>query len=75
MEEKSAKVPQSKWVLDSGATNHMSSDYTQFQHITHIQTPIHIAYSAMMMVEGEGDLFFILMVTGVKNPVILNKVL
>jgi len=30
MDEKSAKVSQSKWVLDSGATNHMTSDRTQF---------------------------------------------
>jgi len=30
MDEKSAMVLKSKWVLDSGATNHMTSDRTQF---------------------------------------------
>ena len=75
MDEKSAKVSQSKWVLDSGATNHMTSDRTQFQHITPVQTPIHIGNGATMIAEGEGDVLLNLTVKGVKNPVILKKVL
>jgi len=75
MDEKSAKVSQSKCVLDSGATNHMTSDRTQFQHINPVQTPIHIANGATMMAEGEGDVLLDVTVKGVKNPVILKKVL
>ena len=75
MDEKSAKVSQLKWVLDSGTTNHMTSDCTQFQHITPVPTSIHIAHGVTMMAEGEGDVLLSLMVNGVKNPVILRKVL
>jgi len=75
MDEKSANVSQSKWVLDSGATNHMTSDRTQFQHINPVQTPILIANGATMMAEGEGDVLLNLTVKDVKTPVILKKVL
>ena len=75
MDEKSAKVSQAKLVLHSGATNHMTSDCTQFQHINLFQTPIHIANGATMMTEGEGDVLLNLTVKGVRNPVILKKVL
>jgi len=75
MDEKSAKVSQSKWVLDSGVTNHMTSDRTQFQHINPLQTPIHIANGATMMAEGEGNVLLNVTVKGVKNSIILKKIL
>jgi len=75
MDEKSAKVSQSKWVLDSGATNHMTSDRTLFQQMNPVQTPIHIANGDTMMAEGEGDVVIGLVVNGVKNPVVLKRVL
>jgi len=68
-------VSQSKWVLDSGATNHMSSDHTLFQQMNPVQTRIHIANGDTMMAEGEGDVVIGLVVNGVKNPVVLKRVL
>jgi len=52
MDEKSAMVSQLKWVLDSGATNHMTSDRTLFQQMNPVQTPIHMANGDIMMAEG-----------------------
>ena len=73
--KKSAKVSQWKWVLDSGATNHMTSDRTLFQDLNPVQNPIHIANGATMMAEGEDDVVIGLVVNGVKNPVVLKRVM
>jgi len=75
MDEKSAKVSQSKWVLDSGATNHKTSDRTLLQQMNPVQTPIHIANRDTMMAEGEGVVVIGLLVNDVKDPVVLKRVL
>jgi len=75
MDTTSAMIAQAKWVLDSGATHHMTSDRTQFQDITPVRTSISVANGATMTAEGEGDVQLNLLVDGVKNQVILKKVL
>ena len=75
MNEVSAVVARAKWVLDSGATHHMTSDSTQFQSLTPVQIPIQVANGATMTAEGEGDVLLNLVVEGVENQVTLKKVL
>ena len=75
MDSTSAIVPKAKWVLDSGATHHMTSDRTQFQALKPVQREISVANGATMTAEGEGDILLNLVVDGVKNQVILKKIL
>jgi len=75
MDTTSAMIAHAKWVLDSGATHHMTSDHSQFKDITPVQTSISVANGATMIAEGEGDVELDLMVEGVKNQVTLKKVL
>ena len=75
MDKTSAMIAEAKWVLDSGATHHMTSNRTQFQDITPVRTAISVANGATMMAEGEGDVTLNLEVNGTKNEVILKKVL
>jgi len=73
MDKKSMQVSQSKSLLNSGATNHMMSNRTQFQYITPVQTLILITKGVMMMAETERNVLLYLTVKRVKNPVILKK--
>jgi len=75
MDEKSAKIASAKWVLDSGATHHMTSDRTQFQNLTRVQISISIANGATMTAEGEGDILLNLQLDDETNQVLLKKVL
>ena len=75
MDERSAVVGTAKWVLDSGATHHMTSDRSQFEDITPVRTLISVANGATMMAEGEGAFKLNLVVNGAKHQVILTEIL
>jgi len=75
MDQTSAMIAEAKWLLDSGATPHMTSNCTQFQDIAPVRKSISVANGATMMAEGEGDVKWNLVVNGAKNKVILRKVL
>jgi len=75
MDEKSARIASAKWVLDSGATHHMTSDRTQFQNLTPARISISIANGATMIAEGEGDILLNLQLDDETNQVLLKKVL
>ena len=75
MDTISAKRVRSKWVLDSGATHHMTADKTLFEDLTDIRAPIHIVNGSEMMAIGKGDITIELDVNGTTNQVRLRKVL
>ena len=75
IDKNSVKILQLKWVLDSGPTNHIISNHTQFQHISSVQTLIHIMNSTIIIAQGEGDELLILIVNRVKYSVTLKNVL
>ncbi|PUU72120.1 hypothetical protein B9Z19DRAFT_1070007 [Tuber borchii] len=75
MDTQSAMIAQPKWILDSGARHHITSDRNQFQSITLIQILIAVANGATMRAEWEGDVLLNLRLEGVTIPVTLKKVL
>jgi transposase InsO family protein len=75
MDVLSANRAQSKWVLDSGATHHMTSDKTLFESITLIRAPIRIANGGEMIAIGEGDIILDLDASGTVNQVRLKRAL
>ena len=75
MDKTYAMIAEAKWVLDTGATYHMTSDGTQFQGVTPVQTSISITNGATIKAAGEGNVTLNLEVNSTKNQVILKKVL
>jgi len=75
MDSESAKRVQSKWVLDSGATHHMTADKSLFEDLSPIRASIHIANGSEMIAMGEGDIILDLDVNGTPNQVRLRKAL
>ena len=71
----SANQVQSKWVLDSGATHHMTADKSLFESLSSIRAPIRIANGPEMIAIGEGDIVLDLVVDRRVNQVLLKKVL
>ena len=67
MDSTLAIVAKAKWVLDSGATHHMTSDRTQFQAIKHDQREISVANGGTMTADRQGDVLSNLVVDGLRT--------
>jgi len=75
MNRVSAKQGQSKGVLDSGATHHMTTDKTLFERLNSIPASIHIANGSEMIAIREGHIVLDLEVNVTVNQVQLGKTL
>jgi len=69
------RLPSSEWVIDSGATNHMSREKSDFAKFSECSSQIAVANDSKIISEGAGDVKLDISVNGYDEDVIVKDVM
>lgn len=64
-----------EWVIDSGATNHMTREKNMFINLDNGCTQVSVADNTKILSEGSGDVKLDIAVNGCSEPVVLKNVM